>query len=137
MKLSQIAAVVLAIVTMGFVAGGAAAMIVHPGPVPTTVPFPTSITYTVTVPVPGALALFLPYFVTVAHPGLVQVHLLNQDGSQHAYVLAGSGMVLNAPPHGSLTMLVYLGHSGTYAWINLIPYPGVPAGVTVGTLIVR
>jgi hypothetical protein len=112
-------------------------MIVHPGPIPTTAPIPITLQYTVVVPSPGTIPIFAPYYVMVAHPGLIVVHLVNQDGSQHAYDLRGTGLHLSAPPFGSVTMLVYLGHPGTYAWVNAIPYPGVPSGVTVGILAVR
>ncbi|MCI4353864.1 MAG: hypothetical protein L3K06_00675, partial [Thermoplasmata archaeon] len=123
---------------MSLMAGVAAAStIVYNGPMPASLPPLPGITYTVAAAGTGGPVLFQPFYAVVPHAGVFYIHLVNQDGAQHGFILMGSGMYLTAPGHAAVTMLVYLHHPGPYVWINAIPYPGVPAGVTVGIINVQ
>lgn len=133
MTIVRVLAVLIAVVTMGVVTGGALAAV---APIHQTVPPVPTLSYTISVPGPGAPALFAPY-ITTGHVGLVQVHFVNSDSFHHSYFLRGTGLMVNLFPQQSLTMVVYLSHPGVYAWVNVIPSPGVPSGATVGILVVN
>jgi hypothetical protein len=135
MKLGRMAAIAFAVTAMGFVLGSAMAMVAAPSAIPTTPPAAPMVSYTIQSPAPGAPELFTPFYA-VTHLGLVQVKIVSTDVYPHLYILRGMGIMINVPPHATITMLAYLTQPGQFAWINEMPTPGSPIGMTVGFLTV-
>jgi hypothetical protein len=133
MKTGRVTAILIAVAAMGFVVGGAMAMVASPGNLPTTPPRPTVVTYTIASPIPGAPVLFSP-FVAVTGIGPTEIKLVSSDGFAHVYMMPQLGLVAHVAPHSTIIMLVYLGHPGQFAWINELPTPGSPVGMAVGFL---
>ncbi len=127
---TRIAAVLLAVITLGFAVGGTVAYVVTPGPVPTPVTPAPAVVYMIT---GGVAPAFAPYF-TSAHTGPVEMIFVNQDHGVHAFMLSGTGLVYVVLPMTTLTGLAALQHAGVYHWINLVPYAGTPQGAVVGVL---
>ena len=134
MELGRTAILGMAVLTMGLMVGAPATSIVYNGPIPTTVPPLPGVSYTISVQSPNGPAHLEPFFASVSHPGAISVKVTNLDNMQHAYMLRGTGLFLSVGGHQTITMLAYLPHPASYVWINVIPYPGVPSGVTVGIL---
>ncbi|MCI4361034.1 MAG: hypothetical protein L3J91_04965 [Thermoplasmata archaeon] len=135
MKTGRIAATLFAVAALGFVVGGAMAMVASPGAVPTTPPRPAVVTYTIASPGMGAPTTFTPFFASTGI-GPTEIKLVSADAYLHLYMVPQLGLMVNVPAHATVTLLVYFGHPGQFAWINELPTPGSPAGMAVGFLTV-
>ena len=135
MRTGRWVALLLAVVTLSMVSGGALAMAVGSSPVPTTPPPVPSVTYSISTLTPNGPIMFAP-FTGVAPVGLAQIHFISHSMYTLVFQLRGLGINVAVPAHASVTMLVYLSHPGQFAWINQVPTPGSPPGMTVGFLTV-
>ena len=134
MKLGRIAAIALAVVTVGLMTGGALACVAG-APPPTSSPIPT-VVYNVPATPPGQLALFAPFAAVLSGPGMVQIHLVSHQPYLQVYQLRGTGIVVSLPAEASVTMLASMHQPGEFTWVTQTMTPGSPPGVTVGILAV-
>jgi len=135
MKMSRVVALAFAVATVGLMTGGALAMVAGPSTVNSiSAPWLPSVVYEIPAVLPTHVADFSPYMATVHTLGAVQFHFLSQNGYPQLYQLRGTGVTVMVPPHGVVAMIATLNQPGEFAWITLLPSPGVPPGTVVGVL---
>jgi hypothetical protein len=133
MKLGRIAAIVLAVATVGLLSGSAMAFVAGG---PTTTPNVPAVIYIVPQAAPGHLAVFAPFLGVAQGPGIVQIHISSHNVWLGVYQLQGTGIIVVVPPMTTVTLMANIHQPGTYAWVTQIPSPGLPSGMTVGVLVV-
>jgi hypothetical protein len=134
MKLGRIAAIVLAVATVGLLTGGALAMVAV-APVPSSPPLVPSVSYAIPPTTsPNELAMFEPFAGVVFGVGLIQIHLVNYNAMPETYLLRGTTLTVTVPAGLSITVLTVVHQSGQYDWVTQFPTVGLHGSVVVGVL---